>query len=281
MPPRWVCVAIVACWLAVNGWLLWHDVWPAVRPGQAPPLSFDLVDEVELNQQTQTPWAVFVNGQEEPTYRAYTWVERQKAEDLYALRLRLAPETKLVAPGGKGLAGRLVRSASSTCRITPDKVLHDLSLEVGIEKFGVAAKAAVRGQVCDGQLFCTYRVEALGRALPFESDPVPVSHHGTVFVGLHPAQRIRGLYPGQTWRVPSLEVLSGGGLGRGAVRFLDARVLAEPQTLDYKGQQTTCLVIEYGEDEAPTRTWVEADGGRVLRQEITVDTERWAFQRER
>src|SRR4051794_6728279 len=60
MPARWLTVAIVAFWLSANGWLFWRDIWPDLRPNQPPPVTIDLVEEVQTRRPTFL-WTVLRN----------------------------------------------------------------------------------------------------------------------------------------------------------------------------------------------------------------------------
>jgi hypothetical protein len=290
MPSRWVCVAIVAFWLGTNGWLLWKDVWPNLQPGQPPPFTIDLVEEVQFDKPPQTPWTVTVAGHEKETYRASTWVEREPGGDLYVLNLHVVPS--FLAPQDvKGLSGRLVQSMDSQCRVTPAGHLRGLEAEVTV--IG-EVKASFRGEVRGDSFFGHYGVTfggqdvgkskwlaLLGKFIPRtgDLDPVPVAHDGAVFLPFHPAPRYHGLRAGQSWRVPSLDLLPVA--GRASVRFLDAHVLPAPRTLPWKGKESSCLVIEYADDDTQVQTWVEQDSGLVLRQDAVVGTEHWVLQRDR
>ena len=50
-------------------------------------------------------------------------------------------------------------------------------------------------------------------------------------------------------------------------RYLDAEVLAEPQTLVWNDRDVPCLVIEFKGEDLTARTWVRASDGLVLCQE--------------
>ncbi len=283
MPPRWACVAIVACWLGTNGWLLWNHVWPDLLrslPGQPPPFAIDLVEEVQLNQQPQTSWIVTVNGEDGPSYRATTWVEREPANDLYVLHFHAKPITP--PPGRQPEPRRLVRLMTSVCRVTPRGDLRSLEADVRIAH-AVEVWASFHGEVRDGRFFGHYSVGGPNVPLSFKGDldPVPVAQDGAVFLSFHPVQRFHRLRPGQTWRVPSLDLLPGTGLGGGRMHFVEARVLPDLAPLALKGKDTPCLVIEYTDEDQQMRTWVEQESGLVLKQEAVVGTEHWTLQRER
>ncbi len=276
MPPRWVCVAIVVCWLGTNGWLLWQDVWPSFQPDQPPPFTIDLVDEVQLDRPSQTPWTVTVVGRgnepAEDTYRAYTWVEREPDGDLYLHNLRVTPIGAMGNPRSKPRG--LIQSLTSRCRVTRTGDLRSLETDFAVGP----ATASLRGEVRGDLFYAHYHVEVPGMPLAGREgdlDPVPVTHNGALFLSCHPPNRIRGLRPGQAWRVPSVNmpILSGP-----RVNFIQARVLPETRPLPGKG--TPCLVIEYADEDHPMQTWVERDSGLVQRQDAVVGTERWVMQRD-
>src|SRR5262249_24757669 len=138
---------------------------------------------------------------------------------------------------------------------------------------------------------CNFKVHAHGQVqgrnmLPFgwvegpdgrrelNAEPVRISTYVAVLNPLHPVNRVLGLHPGHSRRMPLVDPLSDilatiGQLPgtRSALLFLEAEV-SEPQTLPWAGQDVPCLVIEYrDEDDAIARTWIRESDGLVLRQE--------------
>jgi hypothetical protein len=97
--------------------------------------------------------------------------------------------------------------------------------------------------------------------------------------------RIRGLKPGQHWRVPvfdplvdAIQALIGGG---GGPELLDARVLEEPESFTWgRRRNEECLVVEYQGEDKQLRTWVHRRNGLVLRQEMTLNNTHWTMNRE-
>ena len=83
MPPRWLCVLIVASWLLLTGWLFYEELLPRLLPGQAPPVTIDLVEEAQLRR-TSLNWTAERNGQ--PAFTLKTRIEhpRRDAFDLVA-----------------------------------------------------------------------------------------------------------------------------------------------------------------------------------------------------
>jgi hypothetical protein len=117
-------------------------------------------------------------------------------------------------------------------------------------------------------------------------EPVPVARTGSILNPLHPVNRIKGLRPGQTWRMPLLDPLdkARGGweklLGKNDTTFLNARVLPQPQLLPDSPRPIPCLVIEYDDEDIKPRTWVQLQSGLVLRQEATQFGKRLVLQRD-
>jgi hypothetical protein len=77
MPPRWLCVVIVAFWLSTTGWLFYRDLWPYLQPSQPPPLSLDPTDEVQLKRPA-TLWDVYQDGQK--VFQGKTFVSHPSPE---------------------------------------------------------------------------------------------------------------------------------------------------------------------------------------------------------
>ena len=293
MPPRWLSMSIVLFWLGTTGWLFYQDVWPLLQPGQAPPYTIDLEDEVQTRQ-AHIHWSVLYNDR--PYLRAETWVEPDPADDTFALKATIRPPTA-TAKGSDADAepfGGLVRlrRSTSTYRIARNGDLRSLLVE-----FSVAARAgglvvsgdgAFNGEVKDGKFFSRLRLSSPvlpGGAVEKELDPVPVSAHGSVLSPLHPVNRIAGLRPGQTWRLPLVDpikdALTALVAGQpGAEIVLTARVLPHTKTLTWNNQPAECLVIDYQGEDVSARTWVQVGTGLVLRQDSERDGERLALVRE-
>jgi len=130
------------------------------------------------------------------------------------------------------------------------------------------------------------KVEQAPFRFDYQFKPVPVARTGSVLNPLHPVNRIKGLRPGQTWRMPLLDpVAKAQGalehlLGKNDAPFLNARVLPQPQMLPDHPSPIPCLVIEYDDEETRPRTWVQVGSGLVLRQEASQLGRRMILQRD-
>jgi hypothetical protein len=281
MPSRWLSLTIVAFWLGTNGWLFWHDLWPRLRPGQPPPVTIDLIQEAQ-NKRPDILWMVSQNDRK--VFQARTKIERH-GPDRYELRADYVRQPNH-APATVGLGN--VRRMRSSYEVTAEGGLLALAVEIeGQLASGQDFALDVRGEVTGGQfsprLHFDFGAGALREDLKLRAVTVPAG--GSVLLPLHPVDRIRGLRPGQAWRVPVFDPLRDAlpqlpGLGGGGPRSLDARVAAQLQPLTYGRHELDCLVIDYTGDELKARTWVDPRTGLVLRQEATLGQDRWVMQRD-
>src|SRR5262249_22602748 len=81
MPPRWLCVLIVLSWLLLTGWLLYDELLPRLLPGQAPPVTIDLVEEARTMRLT-TSWRV--RQDDRPVCTVRTHIEHPR-RDLFEM----------------------------------------------------------------------------------------------------------------------------------------------------------------------------------------------------
>jgi hypothetical protein len=300
MPSRWLSLTIIALWLGTSGWFFWHDLWPDWRPGEPPPYKADLVEEAQRRQghgRTNT-WTVYHNDKE--AFTAETWVNHQVEDDTFVMESQLSPRPRFeITP--KWLPQVILRRASGSYRVDRDGNLvgvkavfwlRNLTKDDLILKGLAAAKGftgdvelTLTGDIRDGKLFPSWHIDnSLGLKEDFHFPPIAVPSRGAVVMPLQPVNRLRGLRPGDTWRVPLLEPLAMVGFGDG-VKYLNARVRPATEPLTWKGEQFPCLVIEYQGEDVTGRTWVAVGPrgeDRVLRQEFDLaDDVRWAVQRDK
>jgi hypothetical protein len=285
MPPRWLSVAIIAFWLGMTGWLVWRELWPRWRAGDPPPYHIDLVEEVQRASTHKTLWAVIEDDHE--TTPAESWVDYSDKDDTFTLVLKFKERPPFRPPAG-GLLPRM-RFVSSKFRVTREGRLHELEVRVAVNGTfpffpePIHGTLTLAGEVRGEHFFPRYEVQQarLMTLLDGQLSPVEVSYHGSVLVPQHPVNRITGLRPGQSWRMPVVDPFAAAFGFADAVRHVNARVLPEPQVLQWKKRDPKiCLVIEYeGEDEKAS-TWVEVGTGLVQRQEAAFAGHRLVLQRD-
>jgi hypothetical protein len=289
-----MCLLIVAFWLGMMSWLAYRDIWPQLRPGQPPPYTIDLADEAQLHA-PRIRWVLLQDGPrgEERIGRARTWVTYSAADNTFEMHNEIN-DLNLK----KGLLTVRVRQMTSVYHVSLDGDLQGfranlaavvpLPLLLGQVEF----HADVTGDVKDGRFSPAGKLTTpFADPIDLAMDPVDVPAHGSLLNPLHPVNRIKGLRPGQQWRVPRFDPLFEcltaaaskklklGSLAAGP-RFLDAEVLAGSQVLTWNRRPVECLVIEYRSDEVAGRTWVRKSDGLVLRQEAGTGKDRLILQRE-
>ena len=299
MPPRWLSLLIVTFWLGTTGWLAYQDVWPLLSSGQAPPYAIDLEDEVQTRQ-AHIRWVVSYNGN--PSLRAETWVEPNPADDTFALHSELYPLARFPAKepdNGRLPFGGLVEihKATSVYRVTRQGDLRAVRLDLSAVVGGLApGEGSLTGEVHDGQFRPHVRASSPvfpGADFDGDLDPVPVPAHGSILSPMHPVNRITGLRPGQTWRLPLVDpvptVISAlvkkylGDLAPsagGGETVVTAHVLPQTEPLPGGKDAPLCWVIGYQGDDVTAKTWVQVDNGLVLRQEAERGGDHWVLQRE-
>jgi hypothetical protein len=319
MPSRWLSVLIVLFWLTTTGWLFWHDLWPSWRPGEPPPFHIDPVEEVRKGDSLKTFWIVERQNAEEvrshPVFRASTCVDYQQEDDTYTLHAQLDatknPKYTAVFVGifkidlmtSKYVVtrGGQLRSLQAEVKATPhlERLGQGLSLLRPLLKqqaekgqktslLSDAVSLSIDGEVRGDRFFAHCQAFMPSSAKPSQVDlpPTTLSHTGSVLMPLHPVNRIHGLRLGQSWRQPLIDPLRDAFAGlpgfSGGVRSLNARVLSQPQMLEQGDSATTCLVIEYTDDEGRIvgSTWVSQDSERVQRQEANLDDGLWIMRRD-
>lgn len=287
MPPRWLSLVIVTFWLGTIGWLLWRDVWPMWRPGEPPAYTIDLTAEVHRSQ-LPIRWMIFQN--DHYVFRAETWVDSPEP-DIYALHATAKYPHSSEAQVAS-LGPLQIQRMTSTYQVNPQGQLLGLTGHVEGKVLNYKVNGDVSGEVREGQFFS--QVWGTGIEKPIHLKPVPVSARGSVLVPLHPVNRIQGLHPGQTWRIPVFDPLPAAllakvglnpavfGLTEDGTLVLQAEVLPQTQPLTLHARDVQCLVIQYRNEsqEMMARTWVEEDTGLVLRQEAHEGEQHWVMQRD-
>lgn len=304
MPPRWLTVLIVASWLAATGWLFWHDLWPSWRPGEPPKFYIDLVEEVQNPDRLKTTWTVQRQKKDDAQlrdiFRATTWVDYQPEDDTFTLHAQLNGKgSHAKEENNVSLLRFAVKTMTSEYRVTRSGQLRELRSRLSFinmprpgaairkENLEEVAQFLLEGKVRGDRFFAHCSVGGALAAKDFKMDlpPASVSHNASVLLPLHPVNRIHGLRLGQSWRQPVVDPFRDSFdslLGSSGARYLNARVLPQPQLLKRDdGNETTCLVIEYEEEgQFAGRTWVEQDSERVEQQEAYLDGDTWFMKRD-
>ena len=288
MPPRWLSILIVAVWLLFSARLVVIDLLPRLLPGQPPPYTIDLVEEVRTGR-VQVNWAVHCDGKR--VFRASTSVTNPE-HDVFELKAEFKP---MRTEDRFFLHGMNLTELTSTYRVTGNGDLLGVSVDIKgmpqlARKVGVFGDAdfeiSIEGAVKDRRFEPRVSVGfAKKHRREFALPAVHIRQGDSVLLPLHPVNRLTGLSPGQSWQMTvldplgdSLAALQGGG---GELRILRARVRDEPAEFTLRRQKAIlCLVIDYEGDDFTASTWVERERGLVICQEATLGGERWLMYRE-
>ena len=181
MPSRWLTAAIVLFWLATTGWLFWHDLWPAWRPGEPPPFHIDLVEEVQSANTMRTSWTVAHDeGKGEGVknvFTATTKAEYHPTNDTFSLiaefKVPFGSKVSPVSVGeevGKGKNNGyrvIVKEMESEYRVNRQGHLQSLHAAIKgklhLKGKEMDAEASLGGEVRDEQFFAHYRLRRSGR----------------------------------------------------------------------------------------------------------------------
>jgi hypothetical protein len=312
MPNRWLCLAIVAFWLATTGWLFWTEVLPDLVPGQPPPFTIDLVDEAAAGR-SDIDWSVYQDGR--PTHHARTWtrpfpggadwswLQRRSTPDDYELGVEMSATARGENEGGgvRILHLRSLQLATARGDLLATRTGADLSFVNPLQGKRNRLMLGFTGQVREGRFESDVRATVdsdpptgAGHPIEYRFPPVDAPRHGSVLDPRHPMARIRGLRPGQEWRLPMVDPVAAAlsaalpfnPLGQ-RERWLTARV--RPQTEEpptptepqwKKRRHPLCLVIDYTAEGVHAHTWVEPTTGLVLLQQAEIDGVDWLMQRD-
>jgi hypothetical protein len=281
MPSRHLAIGIIAFWVATTGWLFYRDLWPRFRPGGPPPFTIDLADEAS---DRSIRWTIYVDGQDRGS--AQTRVEYDRADDTFKLSgayrlwrgLRHSPTPD--------------ESIQSAYRVTRDGQLLTMHAKVEASILHFQGEASIEGHMDGNRLISKLQIIPHGwladafppveRNLP----PIDVPYRASVLNPQQPFNKIRGLSPGQRWRMPKfdpIQVISEQLMpSQSYSAYLDAEVLAVqplpdlplrmgPNMPAFLPGGDLCLPIEYQGENLLARTWVRESDSVVLRQEVTKD----------
>jgi hypothetical protein len=289
MPRWWWSLIIVAFWLITSAIFFRHEWWPYLEPDAPPPFAIDLEDEARFP--VPATWKVFRNGNH--ILMATTKIAHNATENTFTLSADFKPPPgKDAKPQASNLT---IQHMTSQYRVTPEGQLLHLeasvaasylpTFTVGAKRTPVNGQVELSGDVKNGRFSGKYHVELENVVDQSDNISVPVSSQGSVLIPLHPVKHIRGLQPGQTWRLPVIDPLDDllAAIVPGGQRdptYLNAKVLPESRHMTWGNQDQECLVIEYSGEEMTGRTWVRRSDALVLEQEVTKSGDTWILRRE-
>lgn len=278
MPSRFTILGILAFWLFTSGWLFYRDIWPGLRPGEAPPFVIDLADEASARA-SHIRWKVFKNGMDKGY--AVTSVQNNPAEDMYELHcefkffthkgeMQLEPDQIIASMYGVSPEGDLRRVRVSL--VFKDVPKKGASTEI--------FRGEIRGNVAN-QRFKPHVYVEMPTKFDFELQEAMLTTHGSVLNPLQPLNRLAHIRPGQRWHMTLMDPLAAVFKAQPFLKpfqkltpeisWLDAEVRPKPEILMW-GRDTPapvpCLVIDYRGDQVVGQTWVRADDFLVLKQEL-------------
>jgi hypothetical protein len=295
MPSRWQCVLIVVFWLAATGWLYVRELESLFRDHDPPPYVIELTAETQFIH-ARVVWKAFQNNQAEESYLVKTWMDHAEEDDSFTLwaTVRPAPlqsETKKEA--------LLVQDLTSWYRVSREGQLRELGVQgelsrrpMGFGDIGFKPQFEMNGVVVDGPTMIAQLKlpQFAGMSQIAESKfQFPVSQNGAIFLPLHPVNKIHGVRPGKTWRLPEIDPLSdaarawlrkfGFDLPGKNERYLDARVRDQAEPFPYDmgdSENHLCWVIDYWDSQDDKKlvatTRVEVGTDLVLSQEASSES---------
>lgn len=282
MPPRWLTAVILLFWVGVTGWFFYREIWPYYRPGEPPPITFGLTDEVGGNTAL---WKVLFQDQVigtgksevfrrgDGTYELSSEVKFLKLNVLSGLVNLPVDVNKLVNSFRVTPEGQLLRTRGKAV-ITFTNFTNGDPLQCNIDYRGVLENKMLTVAFTADQPLIKAGLEA------FPQEPVLVDHN--VMNTMHLLDRLTGLREGQYWTVRLFNPTGQLGIGAElAVPMLDARVTRGEML--WNDDRTACWKIEYrqpNKTEVVAATWVRRSDGLVLQQEASYSKMHLLFQRE-
>jgi hypothetical protein len=296
MPPRLLCLAIVAFWLFTTAWLIDRDIWPRFAPGE-PPLLPTVADDATRPGRLQRNALIWQAVRSAPNakdqvYQVRTTGMYHADEMTYEFRALIEPRGPDAQNPEVLKVFRLGRLTSSY-RVHPDGSMK--SFEVGVEMptnvkvvkdHRAHFHGVVEGKVCN----LSWERSNLSQQGADEQKPRSgiepfevASRRAVVWLPLHPLYWIRGLKPGQSWGQPAFDALGQSGLlsATPTATWVNARVRKEPAVRTWRSQEVQCLVIDYEGENLGGQTWVSTENETVLFMDVhLLDGERWQITRE-
>jgi len=298
MPPRWVTFAILVFWLGMTSWFCYREIWPYYRPGQPPPISFGLTDEVGGNAAL---WDVYSDDKFVGTGKSEVQRRSNRTYELSS-ELKFLYFDIHVQASKIPFIGFLVDTAKiPKITLEVNKLTNHFRVTSDGDLLGMGGKTVAtfrmdkldplqfnvefHGRVEDNMLTLHLSSDqpafkSMLEALP-PPEPMRVDHN--VLNTMHLLDRLPGLRDGQQWSIPLINptgMLPGVGQEMSVPRLEASVVVGE---LTWNGDPTPCWKIEYrqpGGVEAVAATWVRRSDALVVRQEASYAKTHLIFQRQ-
>ena len=269
MPSRIITAAILVFWLTMTGLLIHHEVVPLMIADVSPTYQPDLTDEIGS---PLVGWVVLRDGE-----NIGSGTSKVHANDDGNFEFRSTFHFKKLAIGPQH-ARLHVQQMENSYRVTDKGKLLGVATRVSMNHdrdkpaFAPPDMAiAIQGEMVDG----TFEPTLVFNNLTIPLDKVDMPQQGSIINPMHLINRLRGLRPGQTWRINLVDPFRGitakfgGEFAKGMVMpVLIATVTTG--TLEWSEREVPCLIIEYRKDnEITARTWVRRSDGLVLQQEAS------------
>jgi hypothetical protein len=288
MPSRTLTAAVVLFWLMMMAWLVRRDVWPRLVAHDPPRFTRGLADGKKTRNDF-TRWTVrHSSGSEDAEPLDYVFLTNIRYDpetDLYRFACFMKPRSQ----ARPDLALFHLKKLETTYLVDTDNRMAGLEAKVEFLPGLLNLQGGQTGK-CVGAVTDDYFVLAWEKSnARVQQDgelAVQVSRTGTVHLPLHPLETMKGLHPGQTWRVRMLDPLECASAPESepSLVWLNAEVRGRPEPLEFRGQTRECLVIDYrSDDESRTgSTWVAVDDlCPVLLMTFRMGDDFWKIRRDR
>ena len=270
MPPRLITGAIIAFWLTMTGLLIHREVVPMMLAEVSPHYQPDLTDEIGS---PLVGWTVLHEGK-----RIGSATSKVTGNDDGSYEFRSTFHFDKLALGPEKLRIN-IRLMENTYRVTETGKLLAVSTKVAAHLGGNKEAFAppditigIEGEVVND----IFEPRVILPGFEHKLDKIHLRQEGSIVNPMHLVSRLRGLRPGQTWKVKRIDAFQAlteklmADFGKNMnVPALIAEVKTD--TLTWDKREVVCNVIEYWElgKEVTARTWVRRSDGLVLQQEAS------------
>jgi len=277
MPPRLFVTGVVVCWLAAMGWLVVERWLPWWKPEERPPFAYDLADEVAPEHAS---WKLYRQGQRAGS--AETVMAPHK-DGTFQLTTRLRD---LDVSRGAATIKMPIFTATRNVNRSGDLLTLEAKAVMEVRGLGLDLRidVSLHGRVEGDEFLGECEFESAGEKWHELLEPIRLVSKNA-FSPLLPQHKFPPLRSGQTWRVanidPVSDALSGAmrqvigkklGVsfpGTRQPKELLARVLPQTEVITVGDNTYTCRVIEYLADRVESKTWVDVEDGKVIKQEAS------------